>query len=222
MEISTFDRVGKIVGVVENSHFKSLHNKIEPLIFMELSDYTSVDLFGVVLIKFSGGNVPSLLSSIKNLWGEFNPTLPFEYHFLDQTIDQQYVFERRLGSIFTWFSLLAIGISVSGLLGLAVLLIQQRTKEIGVRKVLGASVAEVVLLLSKEFIVWVIIANIIAWPIAWYGVNKWLEDFAYRIDLTVWPFVLAGMSALATAIVTVSFQAIKAASANPVESLRYE
>jgi putative ABC transport system permease protein len=222
MEISTFDRVGKIVGVVENSHFKSLHNKIEPLIFMELSDYTSVDLFGVVLIKFSGGNVPSLLSSIKNLWGEFNPTLPFEYHFLDQTIDQQYHFERRLGSIFTWFSLLAIGISVSGLLGLAVLLMQQRTKEIGVRKVLGASVTEVVLLLSKEFIVWVIIANIIAWPIAWYGVNKWLEDFAYRIDLTVWPFVLAGMSALAIAIVTVSFQAIKAASANPVESLRYE
>jgi putative ABC transport system permease protein len=125
-------------------------------------------------------------------------------------------------SIFTWFSLLAIAISMSGLLGLAVLLMQQRTKEIGVRKVLGASVAEVVFLLSKEFIAWVVISNIIAWPIAWYAVHKWLQSFAYRIDITVWPFVLAGISAIAIAMVTVSFQAIKAATANPVESLRYE
>jgi putative ABC transport system permease protein len=222
MEISTGGRVGRIVGVVGNSHFKSLHNKIEPLIFMELNDYKSIDLFGVMLIKFSGNDVPQLLASIESIWNEYNPNLPFEYHFLDQTIDQQYVFERHMRSIFTWFSLLAIAISMSGLLGLAVLLMQQRTKEIGVRKVLGASVAEVVFLLSKEFIAWVVISNIIAWPIAWYAVHKWLQSFAYRIDITVWPFVLAGISAIAIAMVTVSFQAIKAATANPVESLRYE
>jgi putative ABC transport system permease protein len=179
-------------------------------------------LFGVVLIKFSSDNVPKLLADIKNIWQEYNPNLPFEYHFLDQTIDQQYVFERQLSNIFTLFSLLAIAISISGLLGLAVLLMGQRTKEIGIRKVLGASVFEVIFLLSKEFTKWVLIANVIAWPVAYYFMNKWLQDFAYRIDINWWIFILSGGVALMVALGTVSFLAIKAATANPIDSLRYE
>jgi putative ABC transport system permease protein len=221
-EIRTGGRSGEIVGVVKNAHFKSLHHKIEPLIFMELNDYKSIDLFGVVLVKFSSNNIAQLLAAIKNIWREYNPNLPFEYHFLDQTIDQQYGFERRLSCIFTWFSLLAIFISCLGLFGLAAFVATSRTKEIGIRKVLGSTVSSIVALLSQSFTAWVLIANLIAWPIAWYAMNKWLQNFAYRINLTVWPFISAGFAALAIALLTVSWQAIRAATANPVEALRYE
>jgi putative ABC transport system permease protein len=222
MEISTGGRTGKIIGVVKNSYFRSLHYKIEPLIFMELNDFRSIDLFGVVLVKFSSNNIPQLIETIKNIWREYNPNLPFEYHFLDQTIDQQYGFERRLSLIFTWFSMLAIFISCLGLFGLAVFVATSRTKEIGIRKVLGSTVSGIVMLLSQSFAIWVLIANLIAWPIGWYAMNKWLQNFAYRIELTVWPFLLAGLAALVIALLTVSWQAIRAATANPVESLRYE
>jgi putative ABC transport system permease protein len=221
-EIQTRGRTGIIVGVVKNSHFKSLHHKMEPLIFMEMNDYRSIDLFGVVLVKFSSRDVPKLLSTLKDVWHEYNPDLPFEYHFLDQTIDLQYAFERRLSGIFTWFSLLAVAISVAGLLGLSVLLIEKRTKEIGVRKVLGASVPGIVALLAGDFTKWVVYANGIAWPVAWYAMNKWLQGFAYRMDLTVRPFVWAGLTAWAIALLTVGWQAVRAATANPVEALRDE
>jgi putative ABC transport system permease protein len=222
MEIRTGGRTGSIVGVVKNSHFKSLHHKIEPLIFMELIDYRSIDLFGVVLVKFSTGDIQQLLANIKNIWQEYNPNLPFEYHFLDQTIDQQYGFEKRLSRIFTLFSLLAVLISCLGLFGLATFVAARRTKEIGIRKVLGSSAGGIVVLLSQKFAVWVLIANLVAWPIAWYAMNKWLQNFAYRIDLTIWPFLCAGSIALIIALLTVSWQAVRAATANPVDALRYE
>lgn len=223
--IKALGREGKIIGVVNNTHFKSLHHQIEPLIFMPLSSnrygylhYTA----GSILIGFSGNDIPTVLSNIKSVWQEYNHGLPFEYHFLDKTVEQKYGFEQRLSRIFTGFSLLAIFISCLGLFALITFVAVQRTKEIGVRKVLGASSSKIVMLLSKDFIRWALIANIIAWPIAWYVMNKWLQDFAYRIEMTVIPFIIAGSLALIIALLTVSFQTIKTATANPVESLKYE
>ncbi len=223
--IKALGREGKVVGVVNNTHFKSLHHPIEPLIFMPLSikrygelDYTA----GSIIISFSSNDISTLLSNIKSVWQEYNHGLSFEYHFLDQTIEQKYGFEQRLSKIFTGFSLLAIFISCLGLFALITFVAVNRTKEIGVRKVLGASISKIVILLSKDFIRWTIIANIIAWPIAWYAMNKWLQGFAYRIDMTVFPFIIAGSLALIIALLTVSFQTIKTATANPVESLKYE
>jgi putative ABC transport system permease protein len=221
-EIETGGRTGKIVGIVKNSHFKSLHHEIEPLIFRPLTDYGSINLFGVLLIKFKSQNVPDVLMTIKKVWNEYNPNIPFEYHFLDKVVDQQYGFERRLSRLFTWFSFLAIFISCLGLYGLATFVATRRTKEIGIRKVMGSTVSNIVLLLSKSFMKWVLLANLLAWPIAWYAMTKWLQDFAYRIDMTVWPFIWAGLAALVIAILTISRQAIRAAAANPVEALRYE
>ena len=223
--IRTYGREGEIIGVVNDTHFKSLHHKLEPLIFMPLPlkrygelDYTA----GSILIRFSGNDISKVLSSIKSIWQEYNPGLPFEYHFLDQTVEQKYGFEQRLSKIFAGLSLLAIFISCLGLFALITFVALKRTKEIGVRKVLGASSSKIVILLSKDFIKWVLIANLIAWPIAWYAMNKWLQGFAYRVEMTIWPFILAGILALIIALLTVSYQAIKVATSNPVESIKYE
>ncbi len=150
------------------------------------------------------------------------PGNPFEYNFLDEFFDRQYKADIQTEQIFGLFTFLSIFISCLGLIGLSSLMTIQRTKEIGVRKVLGASIQSLLVLLSKEFLKWVIIANVIALPIAYYLMNKWLQDFAYRINISWWVFVLSGGIALVIALATVSFQAIKAATANPVKSLRYE
>jgi len=223
--IGTYGREGEIIGVVNDTHFKSLHHQLEPLIFMPLPskyygelDYTA----GSILIRFSGNDISKVLSNIKSIWQEYNPGIPFEYHFLDKTVEQKYGFEQRLSKIFTGFSLLAIFISCLGLFALITFVAVNRTKEIGVRKVLGASSSKIAMLLSKDFIKWALIANIIAWPIAWYAMNKWLQGFAYRIDMTILPFLLSGILAILIALLTVSWQAVKAATANPIDSLRYE
>ncbi len=223
--IKTFGKEGEIIGVVNDSHFKSLHHQIEPLVFMPIPlerygylDYTS----GSIIIKFSGNDISKVLSNVKSIWQKYNTGLPFEYHFLDKTIEQKYGFEQRLSKIFTGFSLLAIFISCLGLFALITFVAVNRTKEIGIRKVLGASNSKIVMLLSKDFIKWALIANIIAWPIAWYFMNKWLQDFAYRIEITIYPFIISGILALVIALFTVSYQAVKAALANPVDSLRSE
>lgn len=205
-----------IIGVVEDFNYQSLHHKIEPLALVYLPGVSKAN------IKISTENISATLSFIEEKWKTLSPDYPFEYHFLDESYEQLYESERKTGTIFNFFSLVALFIACLGLYGLASFSAEQRTKEIGVRKVLGASVAEVVFLLSKEFTKWVLMANIIAWPVAYYFMNKWLEDFAYRIDITLWVFVLSGGIALLIALVTVSYQAIKAALANPVESLRYE
>jgi len=223
--IKALGREGKIIGIVNNTHFKSLHHQIDPLIFMPLSSnrygylhYTA----GSILIGFSGNDIPTVLSNIKSVWQAYNHGLPFEYHFLDKTIEQKYGFEQRLSKIFNWFSLLAIFISCLGLFALITFVALKKTKEVGIRKVLGASVPKIVIMLSKDFIIWTLIANIIAWPIAWYAINKWLQGFAYRVDMTISPFILSGVLALTIALLTVSFQAVKSATANPVDSLNYE
>ncbi|GEO09221.1 ABC transporter permease [Segetibacter aerophilus] len=210
-------REGKIIGVMKDFHFKGLQQPIKPL-----SMRIEPDNSGLVSVNLSSANLPSTIAAIESKWKTFIPNRPFSYYFLDEFFDKQYRTEERFGKLFLNFAILAIIISCLGLLGLASYSTMQRTKEIGIRKVLGASVSGIVNLLSKEFLTLVIISFVIAAPIAWYFMYKWLQDFAYHTSISVWVFGLAGLSALAIALLTVSFQAIKAAVMNPVKSLRTE
>lgn len=214
---SQWGRNGKIIGVVKNFHYRSLQQEIKPL-----SMRIEPDGCDQVSVKITGHNVPATIAAIQNKWGTIVPHRPFSYFFLDEAFDKQYRSEDRFGNLFLNFAVLAIFISCLGLLGLASYSTLQRTKEIGIRKVLGASVPGIVNLLSKEFLKLVIIAFIIASPVAWLVMHNWLQDFAYRIFLNWWIFLLAGISAILIALITVSFQAVRAAVTNPVKSLRTE
>ncbi|NIR49132.1 FtsX-like permease family protein [candidate division KSB1 bacterium] len=207
---------GTVIGVVKNFHYRSLHETIGPLVIQTAKSPDQL------LIKIRASEISSTLGFLKQNVDAFFPGQPFEYYFLDSHFDQLYRSEQRLGEIFKYFAFLAIFIACLGLFGLAAYTAEQRTKEIGIRKVLGASVAGIVGLLSKDFVKMVLIANVIAWPIAWYAMHRWLQNFAYRIDIDWFVFALAGGLALIIALATVSSQAIKAALINPVESLRYE
>jgi putative ABC transport system permease protein len=176
----------------------------------------------LVTIKVSANQLPATISAIEKKWNTLIPARPFSYYFLDEFFDRQYQSEQRFGKLFLNFAVLAIIISCLGLLGLASYSTMQRTREIGIRKVLGASVSSIVNLLTKEFLKLVAIAIIIASPIAWFAMHNWLQDFAYRIPITWWVFAVAAFSAAIIAVLTVSFQAIKAAISNPVKSLRTE
>ena len=176
----------------------------------------------MISIKVATNNLPSTIKAIESKWNQIIPNRPFDYSFLDESFDKQYRAEDRFGNLFFNFAILAIFISCLGLLGLASYSTIQRTREIGVRKVLGASVSNIINLLSIDFLKLVLIAFIIAAPVAWFFMNKWLRDFAYRTDLGWWMFVFAGIAAIVIAFGTISFQAIKAAIANPVKSLRTE
>ena len=217
---------GSIVGVVKNTHFHSLRIALRPQVFYPFSNLRVQSRGGVVLVRVSGIESEALLSNtisfIESSWNGMNSFAPFEYHFLDETIDAQYQNEQRLGRLFSYFAFLAIFISCLGLFGLASFVTEQRTKEIGIRKTLGASLKEIVLMLSKDFTLWVLMANLIAWPIGWYVMSRWLQNFAYRTSVAWWSFIAAGGLALAIAWLTISLQTLKSARANPVESLRYE
>ena len=206
-----------VIGVVRDFHMVSLRNVIEPLYIENDSNR-----FGYVSIRLQPGNIPRTMGLLENKWKEIDPTRTFDYSFLDESFDSQYRAEESLSRIFTNFSLLAIIIACLGLFGLTSFLVEQRTKEIGIRKVLGASVSDIALLLSREFFKWLLVANIIAWPVAYYAMNKWLQSFAYRITLGPGVFFLAALMALLIAVFTVSYQSIKAALANPISALRYE
>jgi putative ABC transport system permease protein len=210
-------RTGQIIGVIKDFHFKSLQNDIKPL---DLRIDTRYD--NVFTVKIKGGNIPATMAALQSKWKSLAPQRPFSYSFLDENFNKQYLTEDRFGKLFMYFAVLAIMISCLGLLGLASYSTLQRTREIGIRKVLGATVPGIVNMLSKEFLKLVIIAALIAFPIAWYGMHNWLRDFAYRINIGWWVFAVAGILAFFIAIITISFQAIKAALANPVNSLRSE
>ena len=173
-------------------------------------------------IKIRPQGVPETLAFIEEVWGQFAPERPFEYSFLDETIDEQYKAEAGLGKIFGYFSGLAVLIACLGLFGLASFTAERRTKEIGLRKVLGASTAKIVVLVSTDFIKLVVIAFVVAAPVAYLVMNRWLESFAHRVDVSLVTFVVAGVGAFVIAGLTVSYQSIKAALTNPVETLRYE
>jgi len=221
-EIELWGKKGKIIGVVKDFHFDSFHTAIQPLIFNMPVNDKQATRFGVITTRFKTRTPENLISFVEGIWHEQIAGSPFDYYFYDDSLNKQYFSEIRMGTIFKYFSFLSIVIACLGLFGLVSISAEQRTKEIGIRKVLGASVSNVALILSKEFLILVIVSNIIAWPLAYYFMNKWLQDFAYRIDVTWWVFAISGGIALVIALATVSFQAIKAAIANPVKSLRYE
>ena len=210
-------REGKIIGVIKDFHFRSLQQPIKPL-SMRIEPGGS----NLVSANISGTNLPATLAAIESKWKTLIPNRPFTYYFLDEFFDRQYRGEERFGNLFLSFSILAVFISCLGLLGLASYSTMQRTKEISIRKVMGASVQGIINLLSKEFLLLVFLSFLIAMPVAWYFMHSWLQDFAYRTEITWWVFVLAGGIAILIAVFTVSFQAIKAAIANPVKSLRTE
>ncbi len=212
-------RKGQLVGVVNDFHFESLHQRILPMVFFMP---TGNGGFGNLSIKIAGNNVQGALVHIEGTWRKYLPDIPYDYSFLDSRFERLYESEQRQKTIFTTFACIAIFIACLGLFGLSAFAISQRIKEIGIRKVLGANVSNIVSLLSIDFLKLVAIAAVIAFPVAWYFMHHWLEDFAYRISIPWWVFVLAGLIAAVVAFVTISFQAVKAALANPVKNLRTE
>jgi putative ABC transport system permease protein len=212
-------RNGKLAGVFHDFHFESLHQKIAPMVLFMPKNARN---YGKISIKISGKNLPAALSHIENTWRKFLPETPYEFTFLDENFDRLYKTEDRQKTLFTTFACIAIFIACLGLFGLSAFAISQRIKEIGIRKVLGANVSTIVTLLSKDFLILVAISFVIAAPVAWYFMHKWLQDFAYRIGMPWWIFIVAGIVAALIALITISFQAIKAANSNPVKSLRTE
>lgn len=209
---------GTIVGIVKDFHFNSLKVPVNALI-MRLGE---TDDYGSALIKTQPGKTKEALASIEKLCHQLNPKFPFTYQFSDEEYKKLYNDEQMVGKLADCLAFLAVFISCLGLLGLAMFTAEQRNKEIGIRKVLGASTGSLFGLLSKEFLQLVIAAFVIASPLAWYSMNKWLEEYSYRTTLTWWMFLIAGIAAIVITLLTVSFQAIKAAVANPIKSLRAE
>jgi putative ABC transport system permease protein len=205
-----------VIGIVKDFHFKSLHEAITPLVMTLTQDN------GWMIIKTKNKEVSGLLATIENHWNGFKPDLPFSYSFLDQRYNDTYKAEQKTGQILGLFAGLTIFVACLGLFGLATFTAEQRTKEIGVRKVLGASVAGIVALLSKDFLKLVSIAIVFALPVSWWMMSRWLQDFAYKIDISWWVLALAGLVSIAVALLTVSYQSIKAELMNPVKSLRSE
>jgi putative ABC transport system permease protein len=211
------DVEAKVIGVVKDFHFESTLYKIAPMV-LTLRPYQ----FSHISTKIQLDDVSRVLTFLEAKWSEFAPEYPFEYAFVDEEFDRYYNFERRQGQLFTYCSILAIFISCMGIFGLASFTAEKRTKEIGIRKVLGASVSGIVVLLSKEFVKWVLVANIIGWPVAYFVMSKWLQSFAYRVNIGIWMFAFSAFLVLIIALLTVSYQSIMTALANPINSLRYE
>jgi putative ABC transport system permease protein len=213
-------RPGRVIGVMGDFHFESMHQKIVPLILTTAR--SSGNAYSDLSIRVAGNNIPAAIAHIEKTFKKFTPELPLQYSFLDERFQQLYESELKQGSIFAVFAGIAIFIACLGLFGLSAFAITQRMKEIGVRKVLGASVNSIVQLLSKDFLKLVAIAAVIAFPIAWYAMYNWLQDFAYRVTIGWWIFLVAGIIAALIAVLTISIQAVKAAHSNPVKSLRSE
>lgn len=210
-------RKGQIVGVVKDFHFESFHQEIAPIVMLLSS--TSLNQ---ISIRINSQNIPQTMAFLQDIWSEMRPEYPFSYYFIDENFDQLYRSEENLSRIFSYFAFLSIFIGCLGLFGLASYTAERRTKEIAVRKVLGASSGGLVVLLSKEFSKWVLLANVIAWPIGYFIMSRWLQDFAYRSGIAIWAFFLAGGLAWTIAFLTVSYQTIKASLADPVSALKYE
>jgi putative ABC transport system permease protein len=221
-EIQVWGRKGKIIGVIKNFHFASFHSVIEPLIVRIPDKNDAGGRYPNISILFKPGMLEEIVAYVEKVWHEQMQDIPLNYYFFDDSLNAQYGSEQRMGSIFRYFAFLSIALAYLGLFGLASLSAQRRTKEIGVRKVLGASIWNVSFTLSKEFLKWVIVSNVIAWPVAYYVMHQWLQNFAYRVNLTIWVFLFAGVIALIGALLTVSWHAIRVATANPVDALRYE
>jgi ABC-type antimicrobial peptide transport system permease subunit len=217
---SIWQNRGKIIGVVKDFHSRPLHNEIEPLVITmwDNSDWA----LRFVFVRLRPENIPQTLSYVGKTWKKFAPNYPLEFLFLDDVFERQYRTDQRTGTIFLYFTVLAIFISCLGIFGLASYTAEQRTKEVGIRKVLGATLSNIVSLLSREFMVLLVLANMIAWPAAFILTDRLLQNYAYRTNITIWPFLLAGALAFCIALITVSYQAVKTALMDPTNALRYE
>ncbi len=210
-----------VIGVIKDYHYESLHQEIRPqALFLSTGYYTSVESF--ISVRLNTEHISETISRIEDTWRTFAPQIPFHYSFLDKDFDNLYINEKQTRKLFSIFAFLAIFIACLGLFGLASFIADQKTKEVGIRKVLGASIVKIVNNLNKRFLKWVLIANLLAWPLAWLAMNRWLQNFAYSIRLSWWMFAVAAILALVIALITVSFQTVKAALKNPIDSLRYE
>jgi putative ABC transport system permease protein len=216
--LTFWGRKGKIIGVLKDFHINSLHMPINPLILWLKND----EPYGIVLIRTAPGKTRLALDGLEKLHRRLNPEFPFTFNFSDEEYKKLYLTEQTVNKLSGYFAFLGIFISCLGLLGLTIFTAEQRMKELGIRKVLGASISSLFALLSKEFLLLVTIAMIIAFPLAWWIMNNWLQDFTYRIAINVWVFVLAGVISLIIALSTISVHAIRAALTNPVKSLRTE
>ncbi|NQV17442.1 MAG: ABC transporter permease, partial [Armatimonadetes bacterium] len=207
----------EIVGVIQDFHFNSLHEEVSPLLFM----YWSF-LFQEVSIKVSPINIPETMKEIQQVWEKFYPAHPFNYSFLDEDVDKMYKAEEKSFRVISTFSILAIIIACMGLLGLTFYTTEQRRKEIGVRKILGASILNIIQKISAEFLKLVLIANLIAWPVSYLLINKWLASFPYKVGINILVFFTAGAIALGISLITIGFTVFRSAASNPIESIRYE
>jgi len=208
---------GRVIGVVADFNYESLHHEIVPIL-----TYIRINQTNTVSLRIAAGNIQETIAYVQGIWDRFHPGYPVSYTFLDDRLNALYRNEARMMEMFGYFSMLAIFIACLGLFGLASFTTEQRTKEIGVRKVLGATVSKIIILLSREFAKWVLVANIIAWPIAYFALDTWLDNFAYRVSIGWMTFLLTGVLTSMIALLTVSYQSVKAALANPADSLRYE
>ena len=213
-----FGREGRIIGVVDNFHFDNFYNEIKPLVLL----YEPPSSDNYLMVKISGDNISESLAGVKKAWNKSVPFYPFEGNFLDEEFNRHYQSEKRMGTLFNNFAFLSVFIASLGLFGLVSFIANQRTKEIGIRRVVGASAVDIVKILTKEFALLVVAANIIAWPAAYYFMSRWLNNFAFRTHIHLWMFVFSAVIAFVIALLLISYKTIKAATANPVDSLRYE
>ncbi len=220
-ELTMWGDKGTIIGVMKDFHHNSLHVPIEPLI-IRLHKKSWGNYWGNVIVRTKSGQSKQAIAGMEKIWKQFNPAFPFQYFFTDEEIAKNYKAENTVSKLSRYFAFLAIFISCLGLFGLVTFTAEQRTKEIGIRKVLGASIPGIIQMLSTDFLKLVLVASLIAFPIAWYAMDNWLADYAYKIDIGWWIFPVAGVTAMLIALLTISFQAVKAAVANPVTALRSE
>jgi putative ABC transport system permease protein len=212
-----FAVLGVIIGVMKNYHYQSIQNNIEPLAL-----YVSPNQVNYAILRLPAGDIPSSLERVKTVWQKVFPAYPFEYKFFDEDFARMFQTDERLSTLLKYAAVLAILIACLGLFGLASFMTEQRTKEIGIRKVLGATVSGITIMLSKEFVQWVIVANLIAGPVAYLLTTKFLQNYAYRISIGWWIFILSILITIAIAFLTISWQTIRAARTNPANSLKYE
>ena len=210
-------RKGEVIGIARDFHFESLHQTIAPIVFIVTQGRARV-----ISVKYDPDKKDEVVGYLKEQWSFFRPGFPFDYEEVSDAFNAQYDNEERLADLVTAFSVLAVLIAAMGLFGLATFVAQRRTKELGIRKVMGASVFQLLVLLARSFTILVLIALVLAIPVAYFGLDSWLNDFAYRMNISIWPFVMGGLLAMMIAWITISYQTLKAARNNPVDSLRYE
>lgn len=216
MEMSISSQQGRIIGILKDFHFSPLHNKVQPLVLIMQPVY-----YRYAAIKIRSEEIPETIGYIEKIYKEFSPKYPFEFNFLDEILDLSYRAELRSQILLKYFVLLAVFISCMGLFGLASFMAEKRTKEIGIRKVLGASETGIFVLISRSFVIWVLISNLIAWPLAYFAMNRWLQNFAYRAPVSLWCFIIAGIISLGIAVITVSWQSLRVARRDPAHTLKY-